>query len=50
MGTLVIPGRSTIVKSTTFGEYIVKVIGISLIFLLSPAILLVCPSISSLIF
>lgn len=49
MGTLVIPGRSTKVRSTTYGEYMVRLIGSSDIFLSPPAILVVYSSISRLI-
>ncbi len=50
MGTFASPGRSTKVRSTTYGEYIVKLIGSSEIFLSIPANLFVCSSISYLIF
>ena len=46
-GTLVRPGRSTRVKSTTFGEKIVNEIGWFDIPLFFPAMLAVCLSISS---
>lgn len=50
IGTLVIPGKSTNVKSTTFCEYIVRDIGSSDIFLSIPASLAVWSSISFLTF